>query len=166
MKKIIIILTIIISILVINKEEIVIPKDSIRFRIIANSNSVEDQKLKREILNSLHNNIELPSNINNIKDARTYIKKQLPNYERIVQNTLNNNSNNKNYTINYGLNYFPEKKYNNIKYEAGEYESLVITIGDGIGNNFWCVLFPPLCLVDEDNKQYPSLVKEILSKYF
>ena len=51
--------------------------------------------------------------------------------------------------------------------EEGEYESVVITIGDGNGKNFWCVLFPPLCMLDEDsNIEYSSLVKEIIDKYF
>ena len=68
---------------------------------------------------------------------------------------------------NYGKNYFPRKEYKNVIYEEGEYESVVITIGDGNGKNFWCVLFPPLCMLDEDsNIEYSSLVKEIIDKYF
>ena len=59
------------------------------------------------------------------------------------------------------------KEYKNVIYEEGEYESVVITIGDGNGKNFWCVLFPPLCMLDEDsNIEYSSLVKEIIDKYF
>ena len=79
---------------------------------------------------------------------------------------LTNNSD-KNFKINYGKNYFPRKEYKNVIYEEGEYESVVITIGDGNGKNFWCVLFPPLCMMDEDsNIEYSSLVKEIIDKYF
>jgi len=54
------------------------------------------------------------------------------------------------YEINYGNNYFPEKEYKGVTYKAGEYESLVITLGDGLGDNWWCVLFPPLCLLEAD----------------
>ena len=56
-------------------------------------------------------------------------------------------------------------------YNAGNYESLVIKLGKAKGNNFWCVLFPPLCMVEEDKSlkgkvEYKSYVKELLDKYF
>ena len=70
-----------------------------------------------------------------------------------------------NYDINYGLNYFPEKTYEGKTYPAGEYESLVITLGSGEGDNFWCILFPPLCMIDEE-VEYKSFIKESLSKFF
>ena len=54
--------------------------------------------------------------------------------------------------------------------EEGEYESLVITLGNGLGENFWCVLFPPLCLLDTEEEvedvEYTSFVKELIDKYF
>ena len=58
-----------------------------------------------------------------------------------------------------------------IKNEEGEYESLVVEIGDAKGDNFWCVLLPPLCLLEgeEENKEsikYTSFIKEIIDKYF
>ena len=81
-----------------------------------------------------------------------------------MDKTLKDNNSDKDFHINYGKNYFPEKKYNNVLYKAGEYESLVITLGEGEGENFWCVLFPPLCLIDEESREYPSLVKNIINK--
>lgn len=73
------------------------------------------------------------------------------------------------FKINYGSNYFPEKKYKGITYKEGYYESLVITLGEGKGDNWWCVLFPPLCLIEADesrNVEYKSFVKEMFDKYF
>jgi stage II sporulation protein R len=69
------------------------------------------------------------------------------------------------------MNYFPRKEYKDVIYEEGEYESLVVEIGDAKGDNFWCVLFPPLCLLEgeEENKEsikYTSFIKEIIDKYF
>ena len=66
------------------------------------------------------------------------------------------------------MNHFPKKEYKGIYYEEGEYESLVITLGEGIGENFWCILFPPLCLVDENAEdiEYSSIIKELIDKYF
>lgn len=136
-------------------------EDTIRFRIIANSNSIEDQQLKREVLNNISKEL-LNSNPTNINEERKYIKEKLPLFEQKVKETTNN------YSINYGYNYFPEKTYKGKTYEAGEYESLVITLGEGTGNNFWCILFPPLCMIDEEEEkiEYKSLIKEVINKYF
>ena len=169
MKKAIIILAIIIMILSINKKEAVtIPKESIRFRIIANSNNTEDQKLKKEVLQQLKNNIKQFNSATNINDSREIIKKEIPSFDEIVKNTLKESEYQEDYNINYGTNYFPEKKYKNVVYPEGYYESLVVTLGEGEGNNFWCVLFPPLCLVDENQEdvEYTSIIKEIIDKYF
>ena len=73
--------------------------------------------------------------------------------------------------IDYGYHVFPQKEYKGVVYEEGEYESLVVTLGEGSGKNFWCVLFPPLCLLEAeeeetDKVEYKSLIKEVLDKYF
>ncbi len=169
MKKLIIILAIAISILVINKDEetIVIPKESIRFRIIANSDTVEDQNLKKEIVANLSTTINQSNNLKTIDETREFINNNLPQLEKVVDKTLKEKNQNRTFHINYGKNYFPEKIYNDVIYEAGEYESLVITLGNGQGKNFWCVLFPPLCMIDEENDiEYKSLIKEVMDKYF
>lgn len=169
MKKIIIIASIIILILVSNKEydKILIPEDSIRIRVIANSNNIEDQLLKIKVKEQIENN--LYTNLKNVKDietARTTIKNSIPELETLVFKTTNDN----NFTINYGNNYFPEKELNGINYNKGNYESLVINLGEGKGNNWWCVLFPPLCMIeananDTNNVEYKSKVLEILNDY-
>ena len=68
------------------------------------------------------------------------------------------------------LNYFPSKNYKGVLYQAGNYESLVITLGEGLGANFWCVLFPPLCLLDNETEdvsevEYKFYVKKILDEF-
>lgn len=168
MKKILVIISVIIFIgCILKKDEIIIPKNSIRFRVIANSNSLEDQALKKLVVKNLKeniNNIEFDSN--NKDNTREIINNNIP----ILENTIKSTIKNRKYQINYGMNYFPKKIYKNIIYEEGEYESLVVTLGKGEGNNFWCVLFPPLCLLEEDenNKDdviYTSVVKEIINRY-
>lgn len=167
MTKKLIIIAIIITILCLNKQEqVTIPKESIRFRVIANSNSIEDQNLKKEIVNNLSKELNKTSNLKNIEESRKYIKRELPLFTEIVDKTLKDNNSNKEFHINYGKNYFPEKIYKNVVYKEGVYESVVITIGEGVGQNFWCVLFPPLCLIDEDNIEYKSAIKEVIDKYF
>ena len=73
-------------------------------------------------------------------------------------------------TIKYGFNHFPKKKYKGVTYKEGNYESLVITLGSGNGDNFWCVLLPPLCLLEGDdnsssNIEYKFFVKDLIDKY-
>ena len=72
------------------------------------------------------------------------------------------------YTVRFMDGLIPSKDLNGISYPSGSYESLVITLGDGIGKNWWCVLYPPLCLVENNNSnniQYKSLIKEIIDKH-
>lgn len=172
MKKFIIVLAIITTILVINKEEkVVIPKEAIRFRVIANSNKEEDQTLKKKVVNNLNNEIRKLTVLDtSLENSRTNIKNTIPEFSEIVKDTLEKNQSKETFTIDYGMNYFPEKEYKGIVYEEGEYESLVITLGNGLGENFWCVLFPPLCLLDSEEEvedvEYTSFVKELVEKYF
>lgn len=169
MKKILIIVSILIITIISTKEyeKILIPKDSIRIRVIANSNSIEDQlqkiKVKEKLEKKLYTNL---TNVKNVEEARKKIKESIPELNKIVSETINNS----NFSINYGNNFFPEKILNGIKYEEGHYESLAINIGASQGNNWWCVLFPPLCMIDvNDNDtdfvEYKSKVLEILNKY-
>lgn len=164
MKKIITVLALIISFLLItDNNNITIPYHTIRFRIIANSDSLKDQNEKLQIKEDLLNTI-IPeiSEANSINDSRAIINSKIP----IIKDKLN--SYNIKYSVNYGNNYFPDKELNGVTYPSGNYESLVITIGDGIGKNWWCVLYPPLCLVENNNSntvEYKSLVKEIIAKH-
>lgn len=148
-----------------SNEEIIIPEDAIRFRIIANSNSAIDQKKKTEIKSQIEEKIyDVLTNVNNVKEARKLIKENLDVIEKIVKEYQIP------YQINYGQNYFPTKTYKGIIYPSGNYESLVITLGKGIGKNFWCVLFPPLCLIDNESKEYSdieyqSYIKNLLARF-
>ena len=167
MKKILIIMSIIISILFLKDKynDIIIPDNAIRIRIIANSNSIDDQiqklRIKEKVENKLYKEL---GNTKDIDKARYIIKNNLNNIDTLVKEETND------YDINYGDNYFPKKELFGIKYNEGNYESLVIKLGESKGNNWWCVLFPPLCLVegkksDKNNIEYKSKVLEIINKY-
>lgn len=122
MKKLLIILSVIVLLLCINKkEEIIIPKNSIRFRVIANSNNLEDQKLKKELVKSLEDEIKIIEKANNIDEARVIINNNIDNIEKKLNKQLEKSNYNKNITIKYGNNYFPQKEYKGIKYEEGKY---------------------------------------------
>lgn len=166
LKKIIIVLFVVISCLVFTneKEHILIPKNAIRFRVIANSNNKIDQKIKKEIKVNVQNEIyKIIKDVDNIEEARSLIKNNLKNVDKVLKKY------DVKYDINYGNNYFPNKIYKGINYKAGNYESLVITLGEGEGQNWWCVLFPPLCLLDEknnlDNVEYKLYVNKLINKF-
>ena len=164
MKKIIFLLvSIIIGIMVYQRsDEIIIPSDAIRVRIIANSNSIEDlykkKKLKEEIKNDLY---DLVKKASSSYEAEIILKSNLNNIKNMVYKKDNNSM------VDYGINYFPSKTYKGVVYPEGEYESLVITLGSGLGDNWWCVLYPPLCMIDDNNDtsdvEYRWLVSDLLN---
>ena len=168
LKKIIIALFIVTILFCLSTEtsgEVLIPNNAIRFRIIANSNSIEDQEKKikiREEIEPVFASILEKSNSK--EETKKLIEKNMNKFENIL------NSFNVEYTINYGNNYFPEKEYKGVMYPEGNYESLVITLGSGLGENWWCVLFPPLCLLEAEEEKtnspnYTFYIKEVIDKF-
>lgn len=159
---------IIISMYKLNNQEIIIPDTSIRLRVIPNSNNPEDISIKEKVKSYLEKNVySLTKDTTSIEEARTIINDNLENIDNNVGNIFNDNNYLLPYKINYGNNYFPEKTYQGITYQEGYYESLVISIGDANGDNFWCVLFPNFCLVDrEEHHTYKSYFKELINKIF
>jgi len=104
--------------------------------------------------------------ISNIEDARNKLINLKANIDKKIAEILSKYNINQKYESNYGYNYFPEKKFENNNYKSGYYESLLISLGQGLGDNFWCLLFPPLCLLDyeeNDNITYSSFIKELFS---
>lgn len=173
MKKLLIILSIIVLALTITKKEnVVVPTNSIRFRVIANSNTEHDQDVKKTLVKNLYSEIRhINTYSKDIYSSRKIIQENIHNFDKVIEKTIENESYNNTYNINYGTNHFPEKEYKGVIYQEGDYESLVITLGDGLGDNFWCVLFPPLCLLEAedtetDEVEYTSFIKEIIDKYF
>lgn len=146
-----------------------IPEDAIRIRVIANSDSEYDQQIKYKVKDSIQVKMfNLLKNVKGSENARKVIKDNLENIKMEVSNTLLSENYNLDFEVNYGKNYFPEKKYKGITYKEGYYESLVITLGEGKGENWWCVLFPPLCLVEAESStetEYTTFVKELMDKY-
>ena len=163
MKKIIMLaICFVVGFFVYNKNtEIIIPNDSIRIRIIANSNSIEDlynkKKLKEEVKDSIYNIVSRAKNFN---EAKELIENNYSEIDKLISSKVNN------YSISFGKHFFPKKVYKNVVYNDGEYESLIITLGDGLGDNWWCVLYPPLCLLEDNNStsnvEYPLAIKKLL----
>ncbi len=165
MKKIIPILFIITILFTIQKkEEILIPDYAIRFRVIANSNTIEDQALKIQVKDEIENTLNA-----SIKTAKTSedAKEIIINNLSTIKDKVNQLSPNS--QISFGKNFFPTKQYKGVTYPSGEYTSLVITLGSGAGENWWCVMFPPLCLLEQKDDttkvEYKFFIEEMLKKY-
>lgn len=174
MKKILIILAAVGTIFIFQnkQEEYIIPKEAIRFRVIANSDNPVDQETKVIVRDKIQKQMtEDLSTTNSLTSARTTLQNNVSSYESLVEKTLKEQNQSKEFNVNYGMNYFPEKIYKGVKYEEGYYESLVVTLGNGMGNNWWCVLFPPLCLLEAEETEetteveYKFFIKELIDKY-
>lgn len=121
----------------------------IRFHILANSDSDEDQNLKLKVKDAILSYIGPKlSNSKSIDDSRKILEKENANVLKIAGNIIKKNG--YNYSVKGGIvrDDFPIKSYGNITLPAGNYEAYKIVIGNGLGHNWWCVMFPPLCFVD------------------
>ena len=147
----------------------IIPNDAIRIRVIANSNSNYDQSIKIKVKEQVEKDMyNLLKDKKNIDEVRNKIKSNLKQEKSNISEVLKKANYQLPFEINYGYNYFPEKEFKGITYKEGYYESLVVTLGEGLGDNWWCVLFPPLCMIEAEEAtdvEYTSMVKEIVNKY-
>ena len=177
MKKIIfmIIVIIVAMILYVNVNastyDIIIPNSAIRVRVIANSNSLYDQSMKMKVKRYIEKNISSRLiDVDDIVVARDIINSSIYDLDNGIKGIFKDNDYDMDYNINFGDNYFPSKDYKGVHYDEGNYESLVVTIGSGDGDNWWCVLFPPLCLLEADDGdsevEYQFFVQKLLNKVF
>lgn len=153
----------------IKAEESIIPEEAIRLRVIANSDSKYDQEVKMKVSERLQEDLfRLLKNTKGIENARKIIQENLPNIDQSIKQTLLDENYPLSYQIHFGDHYFPSKEYKGIQYEAGYYESILVTLGEGKGKNWWCVLFPPLCLIEaeeSDQVEYQFFLQKLIEKY-
>ncbi len=170
MKKLIILIAVAFGVnLISNSNEYVeIPSSSIRMRVIANSNDEADQNDKKIIKSiveeKLYEVINKKGNYESVDEAIEDNKKEI---DDAIKSAMADRNMTQEFSSSYGMNFFPEKEYRGLSYKAGNYRSYVVTLGSGEGDNWWCVLYPPLCLVDEnvDDYEYHSLIKDAIDKY-
>jgi len=133
-------------------KQMIIPQEAIRLRILANSDELEDQWLKRKVRDRIIHEIKRwEQKPKSVAEARQLIKQKLPVFQRISEQTIAAYGYHYPVKVDFGKVSFPTKLYGDQVYPAGKYEALRITIGKGEGGNWWCVLFPPLCFIDMNN---------------
>jgi len=129
-----------------------IPQESIRLRILANSDSIQDQWVKREVRDAIVAQMNVwVKDIRSYEEAKQVVVKKLPELQALVDKTLKDRGFNYGAVVDFGEVPFPTKLYGSYVYPAGNYEALRVRIGEAKGKNWWCVLFPPLCFIDMSN---------------
>ncbi|MPW25048.1 stage II sporulation protein R [Alkalibaculum sp. M08DMB] len=121
----------------------------VRFHVIANSDTDVDQNIKLIVKDAVLQGMIPKLNISKSKDESINIIDENKEYIKdIAEKTLRRYNMSNNVSVVLDKTFFPTKYYNDFSLPAGEYLALRIIIGEGEGKNWWCVLFPPLCLVD------------------
>ena len=136
-----------------------------RLHIIANSDSSADQELKLKVRDKIIEYMNtLTSNSSDKKDVISIVNNHLDSFKEIALNTIKENGYNYDVNIEIGNFHFPTKSYGDISFPASNYDALKIEIGDAIGQNWWCVLFPPLCFVNSSTGVVPDDSKNSLKE--
>ncbi|MFS0661418.1 stage II sporulation protein R [Niallia alba] len=132
--------------------EVIIPNDAIRLRILANSDKEEDQALKRKVRDAVNEQItNWVSELTSKEVAKDLLKEKLPEIQQIAERVVEEEKANQAVNVTFDKVDFPTKLYGEFLYPAGQYDAILITLGEGEGANWWCVLFPPLCFLDFSN---------------
>lgn len=134
-----------------------------RLHVIANSDSAEDQALKYKVRDSLLNYMNsLVTSTTSKDEAMEIVTNNIDNFKNIAEATIKENGYNYSVNITVGKHSFPTKYYGDVSLPAGIYDALRVEIGSASGQNWWCVMFPPLCFVDISSGIVPEESKESL----
>ena len=129
----------------------------IRFHVIANSDPDEDQNLKLKVRERVVEELSGKlSNVTSLEEAENILEQNIDYVNEIAKEVIEEN--NYTYTVNTMLSYenFPDKVYGDCVFPQGNYEAFRVIIGEGKGQNWWCVMFPSLCFVDESKNSVDS----------
>lgn len=136
-----------------------------RLHVIANSDSTEDQNLKYKVRDKVLEYMnEISKNCPSKEDVILLATEHLSEFEEIAKQVIVDNGYDYDVTVKIGNFDFPTKSYGDISFPAGNYDALRIEIGSAQGQNWWCVMFPPLCFVDVTSGVVPDESKEIMKE--
>ena len=136
---------------------------AIRFHVLANSDSPMDQKLKMDVKENVVNYIyKNTKDFDSVEETQVFLTRNDNAIRSIAQHTVNSYGFDYSVTSNFGVSEFPVKSYGDITFPEGSYTSYTLSIGEGKGHNWWCVLYPPLCFVDASTGIVPDSSKERL----
>ncbi|WP_170270171.1 stage II sporulation protein R [Heliorestis acidaminivorans] len=138
------------------------PLPLLRLHVVAESNEQHDQALKLKVRDDIIAYIDpLLAQSQSVEEAREKVESQLEEINRLAVQRIQAEGYSYTTKAEVGRFHFPKKVYGHLTAPAGEYEALRITIGTGQGENWWCVLYPPLCLSDRTGSQKTEKVKTV-----
>ena len=141
-------------------------EDFFRLHIRANSNLPEEQMVKYLVKDKVVEYLlPIVSTAKSKRESMRAIEKELKNIERVASAVLFKNG--YKYTAKAELKreYFPIRYYKEVELKSGYYDALIILLGEGTGENWWCVLYPPLCFSGEGDVAYSSLIAERIKEW-
>ncbi|MBQ8882332.1 MAG: stage II sporulation protein R [Clostridia bacterium] len=142
----------------------------LRVHIRANSNSEIDQAVKMQVKSEVSEYLtDKLDSVSEFTVAYGIIERELTAVEKIASDTLARHGFNYGARARLNNEYFPTRAYGDKVIESGYYDALIIQLGDGKGDNWWCVIYPPLCFVSatgNGNLAYKSFIKELWDKFF
>lgn len=119
----------------------------IRLHVVANSDSEEDQAIKLQVRDAVMESLRSAmADIDNVTEAKAYVRDHLPEIQRIANEVLIRAGQAGSAVVTLAREQFDTRTYETFRLPAGVYESLRIVIGTGEGHNWWCVVFPSLCI--------------------
>lgn len=122
-------------------------EELIRLHVVANSDSAEDQNLKLLVRDAVITNLRHAlADVQDTEQAKEYLQENLPKLQELANKTLDAAGSAQRAVITLCREGFPTRQYDTFSLPAGIYEALRVTIGDGAGKNWWCVVFPSLCV--------------------
>ena len=136
-----------------------------RLHVIANSDSKEDQDLKYKVRDKVLEYMnDISKNCSSKEEVILLAEEHKGEFKKIAENVIKENGYDYEVNIKIGNFDFPTKTYGDISLPAGEYDALRIEIGEAKGQNWWCVMFPPLCFVDVTSGVVPDESKEVMKE--
>ena len=130
----------------------------IRFHVIANSDTKEDQELKLKVRDAVLSEVrELSGSSLSKEESARILSENSIRIKNAAEKTIRECGYSYKADVEYGKFAFPEKKYGNIRLPSGKYDAFRIKIGEAEGHNWWCVMFPPLCLSEGGTMDSASL---------
>lgn len=138
----------------------------IRFHVLANSDSENDQALKLKVRDKIIASMQDKLKVSeSIEETRNIVNDNIENMTQVALEEIK--ANGKDYSVEIKLepHEFPTKSYGDFTLPAGEYEAVRVLIGKAKGANWWCVMFPPLCFVDSTNGLADSETDQNMKKY-
>lgn len=138
-------------------------EEVLRFHVLANSDSEEDQALKMKVKEAVLSYMkeEFPD-AKSADETKNWVRNHETDFEKVAEKVIRNEGYHYPVKVELTTSYFPDKTYGDVTFPRGNYEALRIEIGKAKGQNWWCVLYPNLCFIDAVHAVVPEEGKEEL----